>query len=173
MIKALTALALLLAPLPAMAQPVDPYTPESFQGVRHPDWSRKAVIYQINTRQFTPQGTFKAATRELPRLKALGVDILWVMPIHPIGVEQRKGTLGSPYSVKDYRAVNPELGTMADFKAFVAAAHGQGMKVIIDWVANHSAWDNPLKAQHPDWYERDWKGANHSTPWWDLSLIHI
>jgi len=169
--KALVALALLLAPLPALAQPADPYAPESFEGVRHPDWSRKAVIYQINTRQFTPQGTFKAATRELPRLKALGVDILWVMPIHPIGVEKRKGTLGSPYSIRDYRAVNPELGTLADFKAFVDAAHASGMKVIIDWVANHSSWDNALKAEHPDWYERDWKGANRSTPWWDWSDI--
>lgn len=82
--KALVALALLLAPLPATAQQIDPYTPESFEGVRHPNWSRKAVIYQVNTRQFTSQGTFKAATRQLPRLKALGVDILWVMPIHPI-----------------------------------------------------------------------------------------
>jgi len=169
--KALAALALLFAPLPATAQPADPYAPESFEGIRHPIWSRKAVIYQINTRQFTKQGTFRAATRELPRLKTLGVDILWVMPIHPIGVEQRKGTLGSPYSIKDYRSVNPELGTLADFKAFVTAAHGQGMKVIIDWVANHSSWDNPIKAQHPDWYERDWKGANHSTPWWDWSDI--
>lgn len=169
--KALAALALLLAPLPALAQPVDRYAPDSFEGVKHPDWSRKAVIYQINTRQFTPQGTFKAATAGLPRLKALGVDILWVMPIHPIGVQNRKGTLGSPYSIRDYRSVNPELGTLADFKAFVVAAHANDMKVVIDWVANHTAWDNPIKAQHPDWYERDWKGANHSTPWWDWTDI--
>ena len=125
MIKALTALALILSAVPALAQPADRYAPESFEGVRHPDWSRKAVIYQVNTRQFTREGTFRAATRELPRLARLGVDIVWVMPIHPIGVEQRKGTLGSPYSVRDYRAVNPELGTMADFQAFVAAAHAQ------------------------------------------------
>ena len=170
--KALAAIALMTAPLPAFAGPAaDRYAPESFEGVRHPDWSRKAVIYQINTRQFTPQGTFKAATTELPRLKALGVDILWVMPIHPIGVQNRKGTLGSPYSIRDYRSVNPELGTLADFKAFVAAAHANGMKVVIDWVANHTSWDNPIKAQHPDWYERDWKGANHSTPWWDWTDI--
>ena len=144
MIKALTALALILSAAPALAQTADRYAPESFEGVRHPAWSRKAVIYQVNTRQFTREGTFKAATRELPRLARLGVDIIWVMPIHPIGVEQRKGTLGSPYSVRDYRAVNPELGTMAEFKAFVSAAHANGMKVVIDWVANHSAWDNPL-----------------------------
>ena len=170
--KFLAAVALTLAAAPAAAQPaVDRYAPESFEGVRHPDWSRRAVIYQINTRQFTPQGTFKAATLQIPRLKALGVTILWVMPIHPIGVENRKGTLGSPYSVKDYRAVNPELGTLDDFKAFVNAAHANGMKVVIDWVANHSAWDNPIKAAHPDWYERDWKGANRSTPWWDWADI--
>jgi len=171
MIKAFVALALLAMALPALAQPADPYAPESFEGITHPDWSRKAVIYQVNTRQFTPEGTLKAAAREIPRLKALGVDILWLMPIHPIGEQNRKGTLGSPYSVKDYRAVNPELGTMADLKAFVAAAHASGMHVIIDWVANHSAWDNPLKTQHPDWYEHDWKGANVSTPWWDWADI--
>jgi len=171
MIKAFVAFALLVTPLPVLAQPADPYAPESFEGITHPDWSRKAAIYQVNTRQFTPEGTLKAATREIPRLKALGVDVLWLMPIHPIGEKNRKGTLGSPYSVKDYRAVNPELGTIADLKAFVAAAHASGMHVIIDWVANHSAWDNPLKAQHPDWYEHNWKGANVSTPWWDWADI--
>jgi glycosidase len=147
------------------------YAPQDLSGVRHPDWAKDAVIYQINTRQFTPEGTFRAAEAQLPRLKAMGVDILWVMPIQPIGVKNRKGTLGSPYSVKDYRAVNPEFGTLADFQRFVRAAHGQGMKVIIDWVANHSAWDNPLVTQHPDWYDRDWKGDFRPTPWWDWSDI--
>jgi glycosidase len=169
--KLIFALALLATPLPALAQRADPYAPESLEGINHPAWSRKAVIYQINTRQFTPDGTLKAATMEIPRLKALGVDILWLMPIHPIGELNRKGTLGSPYSVRDYRGVNPELGTMADLKAFVAAAHANGMHVILDWVANHSAWDNLLKSQHPDWYEHDWKGANVSTPWWDWADI--
>ena len=158
------------ASIPAQAQP-SRYAPADLSGVKHPDWAKDAVIYQINTRQFTPEGTFTAAEQQLPRLKALGVDILWVMPIHPIGAKNRKGTLGSPYSVRDYRAVNPELGTMDDFKSFVRAAHRQGMKVIIDWVANHSAWDNALVAQHPDWYARDWKGDYHPTPWWDWSDI--
>ncbi|MEA1072902.1 alpha-amylase family glycosyl hydrolase [Sphingomonas sp. LY160] len=172
MIRAVFAAALLLTAVPVAAQaPASSYAPESFEGVAHPAWSRKAIIYQVNTRQFTKDGTLKAATREIPRLKKMGVDILWLMPIHPIGVENRKGTLGSPYSVRDYRAVNPELGTMADLKAFTAAAHAQGMHVVLDWVANHSAWDNPLKKQHPDWYETDWKGANRSTPWWDWSDI--
>lgn len=158
------------AALPSAAQ-AGPWAPRDLSGVKHPDWTKDAVIYQINTRQFTPEGTFRSAQAQLPRLKAMGVDILWIMPIHPIGERNRKGTLGSPYSVKDYRAVNPELGTMADFKSFVRAAQGQGMKVIIDWVANHSAWDNPLVTQHPDWYDRDWKGDFRPTPWWDWSDI--
>jgi len=163
--------ALLVLAAPALAQPGDPYTPKDLSGARHPEWSRDAVIYQINTRQFTPEGTFRAAQRQLPRLKALGVDILWLMPIHPIGEKNRKGTLGSPYSVRDYYGVNPEFGTKADFKAFVDAAHAQGMRVILDWVANHSAWDNPLVAQHPEWYDRAWKGEFRPTPWWDWSDI--
>ncbi len=170
-------LALLLAVLaaaPATAPavtPVERHAPADLSGTRHPEWTRTAAIYQINTRQFTKEGTLRAAERELPRLRALGVDILWLMPIHPIGAKNRKGGLGSPYSVRDYRAVNPELGTMADLKSFVRAAHRQDMRVILDWVANHTAWDNPLVAEHPDWYERDWKGAFRPTPWWDWSDI--
>ncbi len=139
--------------------------------ITHPAWSRDAVLYQINTRQFTAEGTFKAAQAQLPRLKALGVDVLWLMPIHPIGKENRKGGLGSPYSVQDYYAVNPEFGTKEDFRAFVEAAHDQGFHVILDLVANHTAWDNALAQQHPDWYEKDWKGDFRPTPWWDWSDI--
>ncbi len=149
----------------------DPYAPRPYIELTHPDWSRDAVLYQINMRQFTPEGTFAAAQKELPRLKALGVDILWLMPIHPIGEKNRKGTLGSPYAVRDYYGVNPEFGTLADLKAFVAAAHEQGFHVILDWVANHTAWDNNLVTEHPDWYIRDWKGNFHPTPWWDWSDI--
>ena len=149
----------------------DRYQSQPFVKIDHPEWTKKAVIYQINTRQFTPEGTFRSAQNQLPRLKALGVDILWLMPIHPIGEKNRKGSLGSPYAVKDYFGVNPEFGTKADLKAFVDAAHKQGFKVILDWVANHTAWDNPLHEQHPDWYEKDWKGANRPTPWWDWSDI--
>jgi glycosidase len=139
--------------------------------VRHPEWSRSAVVYQLNTRQFSDEGTFAAAQAQLPRLKDLGVDIIWLMPIHPIGELNRKGTLGSPYSIKDYYGVNPEFGTMEDFKRFVRAAHEQGMYVILDWVANHTAWDNPLRTAHPDWYDRDYKGDFRPTPWWDWSDI--
>ena len=139
--------------------------------VNHPTWLKDAVIYQINTRQFTPEGTFSAATEQLERLHKLGVDILWLMPIHPIGEINRKGSLGSPYSIKDYFAVNPEFGTEQDLKAFVDKAHQLGMYVILDWVANHTAWDNEMKLNHPEWYERDYKGDFTSTPWYDWADI--
>ena len=139
--------------------------------LRHPEWSRTSVLYQINVRQFTREGTFEAARAHLPRLQDLGVDVLWLMPIHPIGETNRKGTLGSPYSVRDYRAVNPEFGTEDDLRAFIGDAHARGMRVILDWVPNHTAWDNPLVTEHPDWYARDWKGDFRPTPWWDWSDI--
>jgi len=168
------AFAALLAALttPAMAQGADgAWQPKPFVEIEHPDWSRNAVLYQINTRQFTPEGTFAAAQKELPRLKKLGVDILWLMPIHPIGEVNRKGALGSPYSVRDYYAVNPEFGTEDDLRAFIDAAHAQGFKVILDLVANHTAWDNALASEHPDWYEKTWDGHFRPTPWWDWSDI--
>lgn len=151
--------------------PADPYLPSPYVKLAHPDWSKSAILYQLNTRQFSEEGTFEAAERQLPRLKDLGVDIIWLMPIHPIGEVNRKGSLGSPYSVKDYYGVNPEFGTLEDLKEFVAAAHKLGMHVILDWVANHTAWDNPLVAEHPDWYARDWKGDFRPTPWLDWSDI--
>jgi len=127
----------------------------------YPDWAKNAVIYEVNVRQYTPEGTFKAFETNLPRLKELGVDILWFMPVHPIGIKNRKipagseTSLGSYYSVKDYKGINPEYGTEADFKELVTKAHEMGFKVIIDWVANHSAWDNPWMTEHPDWYVQD------------------
>lgn len=127
-------------------------------GLLHPEWSRQSVIYEINIRQFTPEGTFKALEAHLPRLQALGVDILWLMPLHPIGEQNRKGTLGSYYSVKDYRAINPEFGTAGDFRQLVNTAHQLGLKVIIDWVPNHSAWDNALTTEHPEYYLKDSAG---------------
>lgn len=132
-----------------------------------PQWLKTASIYQINTRQFTKEGTLKSAEKQLPRLKSLGVDVLWLMPIHPIGEKNRKGTLGSPYAVKDYFAVNPEFGTIQDIKQFVASAHKLGMYVILDWVANHTAWDNVIRQTQPQWYTTDFKGDNISTLWFD------
>ena len=174
MIRFLASLALLSVagctsiPAATPTQPDAPsLAPRPYVQVRHPDWAKSAVLYQINTRQFTEEGTFAAAQKQLPRLKDLGVDILWLMPINPIGEKNRKGTLGSPYSVKDYYGVNPEFGTLDDLKAFVDAAHALGMHVILDWVANHTAPDNPLVTEHPDWYETDWKGDFHPTPWTD------
>ena len=147
------------------------WAPQPYVQVDHPDWADDAVLYQLNTRQFTEEGTFAAAELELDRLADLGVDIIWLMPIHPIGEKNRKGSLGSPYSVRDYYGVNPEFGTLEDLKSFVDAAHERGMHVILDWVANHTAWDNPLVEQHPDWYERDWDGDFMPTRWWDWSDI--
>jgi glycosidase len=142
--------------LPTMTATAAPST--SSPDMPHPAWSRQAVIYQINVRQFSPEGTFKAVQSDLLRLKRLGVDILWLMPIQPIGKLNRKGTLGSYYSISDYTAVNPEFGTLADAKALVAAAHKLGLKVILDWVANHTAWDHAWATAHKDWYKLNAKG---------------
>jgi len=121
----------------------------------HPDWSKNAVMYEINVRQFTPEGTFKAFEAHLPRLKEMGVDILWFMPIYPISEKNRKGSLGSYYSIRDYKATNPEFGTIGDFKALVNKAHEMGFKVMLDWVGNHTGWDNQWIVDHKDWYTQD------------------
>jgi glycosidase len=155
----------------AVAAGQDDWAAEPYVTLKNADWAKDAVLYQINTRQFTPEGTFAAAQKQLPRLKALGVNVIWLMPIHPIGEKNRKGTLGSPYSVKDYYAVNPEFGTLGDLKAFVKSAHDQDLKVILDLVANHTAWDNKLAAEHPEYYEKDWKGDFRPTPWLDWDDI--
>lgn len=123
--------------------------------VKHPDWSKNATIYEVNVRQYTNEGTFNAFAEHLPKLKEMGIDILWLMPINPIGEKNKKGTLGSYYSVKDYKAVNPEFGTMKDLKSLVDKAHSMGMHVIVDWVANHAAWDNVLVETHPDFFIKD------------------
>ena len=148
-----------------------PYTPKPYVKLEHPEWSKDAVIYEVNIRQYTPEGTFKAFAEHLPRLKDLGVDILWLMPIHPIGEKNRKGTLGSYYAVKDYYGVNPEFGAMEDFKDLVEQIHDMGMYVILDWVANHSAWDNPLTQEHPEWYTKTIDGQFRPTPWYDWDDI--
>jgi glycosidase len=121
-------------------------------------WSRQAVIYQINVRQYSVAGTLRAVQADLPRLRSLGVDVLWLMPIQPIGKLHRKGSLGSYYSISDYTAVNPEFGTLADAKALVAAAQQLGFKVLLDWVANHTAWDHAWTGAHKDWYKLNTRG---------------
>ncbi|MDE7153474.1 MAG: alpha-amylase [Muribaculaceae bacterium] len=127
----------------------------TFTSLTQPDWSRNAVIYEINWRQMTPEGTVEALQNQLPRLKDLGVDILWVMPVHPISELNRKGELGSYYAAKDYRDVNPDLGTREQFKAFIDEAHKQGFKVIIDWVPNHTGCDAVWVSEHPEYYVKD------------------
>ncbi len=133
-----------------------------------------SVVYEMNVRQYTPEGTFEAAQKQLPRLKELGVDILWLMPIHPIGVKERKGTLGSYYAISDYCAVNPEFGTMADFETFLAAAHKMGFRVILDCVANHTSPDAKWIDECPaDWYVRDSLGntvVNYD--WTDIAELN-
>ena len=130
----------------------------------HPEWSYSAVLYEMNIRQLTPEGTLRAAEEKLEFLRSMGIDAIWLMPIYPIG-EGRKGSLGSYYSIKDYCAVNPEFGTMEDFDSFVAKAHALGMKVLLDWVANHTARDAKwLKTKSADWYEREADGTA-KVPW--------
>lgn len=140
----------------------------------HAAWTYDAVVYEINVRQYTPEGTFAAAQAQLPRLKELGVDVIWLMPIYPIGEKERKGTLGSYYAVKDYCAVNPEFGTLDDFDHFVQTAHDLGLKVIIDWVANHTSPDAVWIEEKPlDWYERDSLGNTVvQYDWTDIAALN-
>ncbi|MDC8830580.1 alpha-amylase family glycosyl hydrolase [Alteromonas gilva] len=147
------------------------FNPHLQYQVEQPKWSKNAVIYQVNTRQFSQEGTFKGVTAGLSHIADLGANIVWLMPIHPIGEKHRKGKLGSPYAVKDFRAINPEFGDAASLKELISQAHALGLKVILDWVPNHSAWDNPLVSEHPEWYARDYKGDFRPSPWWDWSDI--
>lgn len=132
---------------------------------KNPEWSRSAVLYEMNLRQLTPEGTFAAAIKRLAFLRSVGVDAIWLMPIYPIGEQGRKGSLGSYYSIRDYKGINPEFGTVEEFRKFVDAAHALGMKVLLDWVANHTARDARWISEKPaDWYERDERGEA-KVPW--------
>ncbi|MES1219275.1 MAG: alpha-amylase family glycosyl hydrolase [Bacteroidota bacterium] len=119
------------------------------------DWAHTTNIYEVNVRQYTDEGTFNAFAKELPRLKDMGVQTLWFMPVTPIAQKKMKGTLGSYYACSDYTAINPEFGTLDDFKSLVNQAHTLGFKVIIDWVANHTGWDHRWTREHPDYFEKD------------------
>ena len=151
---------------------------ENPKPIPYPEWVKNGVIYETNTRQYSAEGTFKALEADLPRIKDLGIDILWLMPIYPIGEKNRKMPdgaktgLGSYYSIKDYEAINPEFGNSDDFKSLVTKAHTMGFKLIIDWVANHSARDNHWIIEHPDWYKRD-KNGDIATPfdWTDCAQL--
>ncbi len=124
-----------------------------------PDWVTTTNIYEVNLRQYTKEGTFKAFARHLPRLKDMGVEVIWFMPVTPISTKNRKGTLGSYYACSSYVQTNPEFGTMDEFKSLVQQIHGLGMKVIIDWVANHTGWDHEWTVAHPEYYSKNADGT--------------
>lgn len=145
----------------------------SFPRESTPDWVRAGVVYEINPRAFSPTADFGGIRARLDDLAALGVTILWIMPVHPTGVKKRKGSLGSPYSARDYYAIDPALGSAADFRALVDAAHERGLRVILDIAANHTAWDSALIRQHPDWFRKDADGNIISSEpgWADVAAL--
>lgn len=131
-----------------------------------PDWSYSASLYEVNLRQYTPEGSFKAFSDHLPRLADMGIAVLWFMPITPISKEQRQGSLGSYYACSDYKSTNPEFGTIADFTALVKQAHELGLKVIIDWVANHTGWDHVWTKTNPGFYKKNSEGEFYEINGW-------
>jgi len=152
-------------------QHYDQYQPKKYVEITTPDWVKNATLYELNIRQFSENSSFRSVEYQLPRLKKMGIDIIWLMPVQPIGELHRKGSLGSYYSVKDYWSVSPEFGTEDDFKSLVTAIHNHGMYVIIDWVANHTSWDNDMVIKNPDWYMKSRKGTFQSTRWRDYDDI--
>ncbi|MBD5781270.1 DUF3459 domain-containing protein [Pelagicoccus sp. NFK12] len=168
-----SALALMLAATSALPNPAgapsDPLC--AYEVLEIPDWLRNQTIYEVNVRQYSEEGTFAAVEADLDRIQDLGIGVLWFMPIHPIGETNRKGTLGSYYAVADYLGINPEFGDADSFRSLVDAAHERGMKVIIDWVANHTAWDNPISQSNPEFFAKDENGdftPPHGTDWTDV-----
>ncbi len=139
----------------------------------HPAWIMQGNIYEVNVRQYTPEGTFKAFAKNLERIKQMGVQTLWFMPINPISKVDRKGSLGSYYAVADYTAINPEYGTLADFQQVVRQIHALGMTTIIDWVPNHTGADNRWLTEHPDFYVKDSTGkAAVAVDWADTRQLN-
>ena len=145
-------------------------------GREQPDWAKNAVIYEVNVRQFSEKGSLAKVTEQLTRIKELGADIIWLMPIYPIGKKGRKGKLGSYYAVKDYKAINPRFGTKEDFKVLVDSAHTLGMKVMLDWVANHTSPDHVWVKKHLDFYVLDSLGKKpikpKGTDWEDVVKLN-
>ena len=125
---------------------------------RAPEWALNTPVYEVFVRQHTQEGTFKALIEDLDRIKSLGIEMIWLMPIHPVGQEHKKGSVGSPYAVQDYYAVNPDMGSMDDFKDLVNEIHSRDMHIILDFVLNHTSWDNQLMTNHPDWYTHNEEG---------------
>jgi Alpha amylase, catalytic domain len=176
----LAAALFLAAPFSLAAQAV-PEAAQAPAAALAPDtsWVTRCAIYEVNVRDFSAAGTLRGVTEGLGRIQAAGADVIWLMPIYPVGIVGRKGPLGSPYAVKDYYAINPAFGTAADLHALVRAAHARGMKVILDWVPDHTAPDNPWITQHPDYYYRDSAGRpevphdlqGHPTDWTDTRML--
>ena len=162
---------LLFQPLGVPAQqPARDVSKESARSTR--DWVRDGVVYEIYPRAFSREGNFNGITRRLDNLQDLGVNLLWLMPIHPIGQEKKKGPVGSPYAVRDYYGINPAYGTKEDFAKLITAAHGRGMKVIIDIVANHTSWDSVMM-KWPEFYERDAQGhITYPHDWSDVAELN-
>ena len=136
-----------------------------------PEWAKKSVIYEVNIRQYTPEGTINSFSNHLPRLKEMGVDILWVMPVFPISETKRKGSLGSYYAVSDFRAINPQFGTKEDMINLIDKVHAYGMKIILDWVPNHTGWDHHWIKSNPEFYQKDSMG-NITDPVNEHGLSH-
>ncbi len=142
-------------------------------------WVRRSVIYEVFVRDFSPSGDLQGVVRGLDRIQSTGANVIWLMPIYPIGVQNRKGPLGSPYAVRDYHAINPDFGRPADLRALVTAVHARGMKLILDWVPNHSAWDNRWVQEHPGFYVRNERGEitvprddqGRLTDWTDVAQL--
>jgi alpha-amylase len=159
-----------LLALASFGQPKTSATGELIDG--HPSWIMQGNIYEVNVRQYTPEGTLLAFAKHLDRLKAMGVQTIWFMPLHPISKVDRKGSLGSYYAVSDFTALNPEFGTLADFKQTVQSIHNRGMKVIIDWVPNHTGGDHRWLTEHPDFFVKDSVGkAAIAVDWADTRQL--
>jgi glycosidase len=142
-------------------------------------WVARSALYEVFVRDFSPTGDLRGVTGGLDRIQAVGANVIWLMPIHPTGVLNHKGPIGSSYAVRDYRAINPAYGTGADLKALVQATHARGMKLILDWVPNHTAWDNAWIKEHPDFYARNERGEitvprddkGNLTDWTDVAQL--
>jgi len=141
--------------------------------LRSADWVKDAVIYCVYLRSFSPEGTFAGLEQRLPELRDLGVTVLWLMPVNPVGLRNRKGTLGSPYAISDYYGINPEFGTMDDFRRLLAAVKREKMHLIIDLVANHTSWDSRLITEHPDWFRTNERGeiVSPNPDWSDVAAL--
>lgn len=139
-----------------------------------PDWIDDSVMYEVNIRQYTEEGTFEAFEAHLPRLKDLGVEVLWFMPIHQISLEKRNGTLGSYYSIQNYYSINPEFGTVADWTHLVDTAKSMGFRIVMDIVFNHTGWDNPWMIEHPEYYTKINGNFTHpsGTDWYDVAELN-